>query len=108
MQRVLATIPLSTMNWLFAFSVPFMLVAVAIAVLPLVYTMIRDHHSVRNENSSSSGHGSVALDSSHREVARSGKRPPRAGVDGDIGSIVRRRRTVPGRLSIITKAEGDY
>lgn len=41
------------MSWLFAFSIPFMIVALAIAILPLVYTMMKDHRSSDSELSGS-------------------------------------------------------
>lgn len=75
LQRVLATYPLHRMSWLFAFSIPFMLVAIAIAVMPLVYTMVKDRHGPAHENESFSNHSSKepVSEGAAREVVRAGR-----------------------------------
>lgn len=64
------------MSWLFAFSIPFMIVALAIAVLPLVYTMLKDQRSSASEPSGSGepfAQQSVADELPGREAAGAGR-----------------------------------
>ncbi|MDA8392616.1 MAG: hypothetical protein M0Z87_07410 [Actinomycetota bacterium] len=64
------------MSWLFAFSIPFMIVALAIAVLPLVYTMMKDHRSPDSELSGSGepfARRSAAAEVPSREAVGAGR-----------------------------------